>query len=484
MDFINATQPKTWQQFREHHGNDSREKLLKRISREVEKRGVVDVLRGGIKESGCHFDLAYFQPASGLNPETQKLHAANMFSVVRQLYYSKDGEQSIDLVLFLNGLPIFTAELKNPLNGQNVRGCHSAIQAATAAERAALRIPAVHCAFRRRSRSRLYDDATCRVQDTEFLPFNKGNYGGAGNPPVREGYATAYLWKEIWKPDSVLNLISRFVHQFEEEEKDTCGRKRKKQRLIFPRYHQLDCVRRLITHAREHGPGEHYLIQHSAGSGKSNSIAWLAHQLATLHDANDRRVFDSIVIVTDRKVLDRQLQTTVRQFEQTLGVVENIDKTGRAIEGSARRRARRSSSARCKSIPVIAKEIGTLPGKRFALIIDEAHSSQCGETTKDLKKVLSAGTLEEAAERRRRRRADDWRIGSQRRSKHAVGCLTFHLRLHRHAEAEDAGVIRNQATGREVRAVQPLLHATGYRGEVHPRCAPELHDAQSLLEAA
>jgi type I restriction enzyme, R subunit len=212
---------------------------------------------------------------------------------------------------------------------------------------------------------------------------------------VREGYATAYLWEQIWHPDSVLNLVSRFVHQFEEQVLDSAGRKRKKQRLIFPRYHQLDCVRRLVAHAREHGPGQHYLIQHSAGSGKSNSIAWLAHQLSTLHDCQDRRVFDSIVIVTDRKVLDRQLQHTVRQFEQTLGLVENIDKSGAQLK-DALEAGKTIIVSTVQKYPVIAGQIGALPGKRFALVIDEAHSSQSGETAKDLKKVLSAGTLEEA----------------------------------------------------------------------------------------
>ena len=395
MDFINATQPKTWQKFHEHHGNDSREKLLKRISREVEKRGVVDVLRGGVKDSGCHFDLAYFQPASGLNPDTQKLHAANMFSLVRQLYYSKDGEQSIDLVLFLNGLPSFTAELKNPLNGQNVLDAIRQYKTDRSPKELlfSFRRCIAHFAV---DPDLVYMTTRLDGAATEFLPFNKGNYGGAGNPPAREGYATAYLWNEIWQPDSVLNLISRFVHQFEQEEKDSSGRKTKRQRLIFPRYHQFDCVRRLIEHAGQHGPGEHYLIQHSAGSGKSNSIAWLAHQLATLHDSNDRRVFDSIVIVTDRKVLDRQLQTTVRQFEQVLGVVENIDKTGQQLK-DALESGKTIIVSTLQKYPVIAGQIGALPGKRFALIIDEAHSSQSGETTKDLKKVLSARTLEEAA---------------------------------------------------------------------------------------
>jgi type I restriction enzyme R subunit len=397
MDFITATQPKTWQQFRQHYGDDAREKLLKRISREVERRGVIEVLRGGIKESGCHFDLAYFQPASGLNPETQRLYAANIFGVVRQLYYSKDGEQSVDLALFLNGLPIFTAELKNPLNGQNVL---DAIR-----QYKECRLPSEPLFSFRRCMAHFAVDpdlvyTTTRLQGaaTEFLPFNKGKNGGAGNPsppPVRDrrnsgAYAISYLWEQIWHPDSVLNLVSRFVHQFEEEELDSAGRKRKKQRLIFPRYHQLDCVRRLIAHARDHGPGEHYLIQHSAGSGKSNSIAWLAHQLSTLHDAQDTRVFDSIVIVTDRKVLDRQLQTTVRQFEQTLGVVENIDQSGAQLK-EALEKGKTIIVSTLQKYPVIARDIGALPGKRFALIIDEAHSSQSGETAKDLKKVLSAG---------------------------------------------------------------------------------------------
>jgi type I restriction enzyme R subunit len=395
MDFITATQPKTWQQFRQHYGDDAREKLLKRISREVERRGVIEVLRGGIKESGCHFDLAYFQPASGLNPETQKLYAANIFACVRQLYYSKDGEQSIDLALFLNGLPIFTAELKNPLNGQTVLDAvrQYKTQRSPRDPLFSFRRCIAHFAV---DPDLLYSTTRLDGAATEFLPFNKGKYGGAGNPPVPNGYATAYLWEQIWHPDSVLNLVSRFVHQFEEEEKDAFGRKKKKQRLIFPRYHQLDCVRRLVAHAREHGSGHYYLIQHSAGSGKSNSIAWLAHQLSTLHDAKDKRVFDSIVIVTDRKVLDRQLQTTVRQFEQTLGVVENIDQSGAQLK-DALEKGKTIIVSTVQKYPVIAGEIGALPGKRFALIIDEAHSSQSGETAKDLKKVLSAGSLDEAA---------------------------------------------------------------------------------------
>ena len=231
---------------------------------------------------------------------------------------------------------------------------------------------------------------------TRFLPFNQGRFGGAGNPAVpltRQGYPTDYLWERIWARDSILDLIRQFIQEVTEE--DVSGRRTGKRFLIFPRYQQLDCVRRLVSHARNHGPGERYLIQHSAGSGKSYTIAWLAHQLSVLHDLDDRRVFDSVVVVTDRRVLDRQLQQTVRQFEQTLGVVENIDHTSRQLR-EALEAGRTIIVTTLQKFPVIADEIGQLPGKRFAVIADEAHSSQSGESTKSLKAVLDAESLEEA----------------------------------------------------------------------------------------
>ena len=212
-------------------------------------------------------------------------------------------------------------------------------------------------------------------------------------PPTQNGYATAYLWEETWARDSVLDLVRQFIHEVEEE--DEKGRRTGKRFLIFPRYQQLDCVRRLVRDARATGPGQRYLIQHSAGSGKSFTIAWLAHQLSTLHGADDRRIFDSIVVITDRRVLDRQLQSTVRQFEQTLGVVENIDTTSRQLK-DALEAGKTIIVTTLQKFPVIAAEIGQLPGKRFALIVDEAHSSQSGESTKSLKAVLSPSSLEDA----------------------------------------------------------------------------------------
>src|SRR5213593_348966 len=395
VDFVLATQPKEWEKLAQHHGSAVREQFLKRLAAEIERRGAIDVLRQGIKDSGCKFQLAYFRPSSGLNEETRRLHAANLFAEVRQLHYSTKNEKSLDLVLFLNGIPIFTAELKNPLNGQDVQDAIRQYRT-DRDPREPLLAPGRCLAHFAVDPELVYVTTQLAGPNTRFLPFNQGKFGGAGNPPVpptRKGYATDYLWEETWARDSVLDLLRQFIHEVEEE--DEKGRKTGKRFLIFPRYQQLDCVRRLVAHARPQGAGQRYLIQHSAGSGKSFTIAWLAHQLATLHDADDRRVFDSIVVITDRRVLDRQLQTTMRQFEQTLGVVENIDTTSRQLK-EALESGKTIIVTTLQKFPVIAKEIGELPGKRFAVIVDEAHSSQSGESTKSLKAVLASVSLEEA----------------------------------------------------------------------------------------
>ena len=395
VDFVLATQPKEWKKLEQHHGAAVREQFLRRLAAEIERRGALDVLRNGIKDSGCRFRLAYFRPASGLNEETRRLHAANLFSVVRQVRYSTKNENCLDLVLFLNGIPIFTAELKNPLNGQDVEDAIR--QYKTDRDPREPLFAYGRClAHFAVDPDLVYVTTHLAGERTRFLPFNKGKFGGAGNPPVpptQDGYATAYLWEEAWARDSVLDLVRQFIHEVEEE--DEKGKKTGRRFLIFPRYQQLDCVRRLIADARARGSGQRYLIQHSAGSGKSFTIAWLAHQLSTLHDANDRRVFDSIVVVTDRRILDRQLQTTMRQFEQTLGVVENIDTTSRQLK-EALESGKTIIVTTLQKFPVIAGQIGELPGRRFAVIVDEAHSSQSGESTKSLKASLAAKDLEDA----------------------------------------------------------------------------------------
>ena len=395
VDFLLATQPKEWERLRQHHGADVKPRFLGRLSREIARRGALDVLRNGVKDSGCKFRLAYFRPASGLNEELQRLHAANLFTVARQLRYREQGEQSLDLVLFLNGIPIFTAELKNPLNGQDVEDAIRQYRTDRDPREPLLAYGRCLAHFAVDTEQVFVTTALAGPQ-TRFLPFNQGRFGGAGNPPVpptRTGFPTDYLWERIWARDSVLDLVRQFIHEVETE--DDRGRKTGRHFLIFPRYQQLDCVRRLVSHARNHGAGQRYLIQHSAGSGKSFTIGWLAHQLSVLHDPDDRRVFDSVVVVTDRRVLDRQLQTTIRQFEQTLGVVENIDQTSRQLR-EALEAGRTIIVTTLQKFPVIAEQIGQLPGKRFAVIVDEAHSSQSGESTKSLKAVLAAGSLEDA----------------------------------------------------------------------------------------
>jgi len=395
VDFLLATQPKEWERLRQHYGAEVKERFLARLSREIGRRGALDVLRNGVKDSGCAFRLAFFRPASGLNEQLQRLHAANLFAAVRQLRYSEKDEKSLDLVVFVNGIPIFTAELKNPFNAQTVEDAIR--QYKTDRDPREPLLAYGRCLAHFAVDPELVFVATRLAgRKTVFLPFNEGRFGGAGNPPVpptQKGYATRYLWEDIWARDSVLDLVRQFIHEVEEE--DDRGRKTGQRFLIFPRYQQLDAVRKLVAHARGHGTGERYLIQHSAGSGKSFTIAWLAHQLSTLHDAGDRRVFDSIIVVTDRRVLDRQLQRTVRQFEQTLGVVENIDQTSRQLR-EALESGKTIIVTTLQKFPVIAQEIGALPGQRFAVIVDEAHSSQSGESTKSLKAVLASRSLEEA----------------------------------------------------------------------------------------
>ena len=401
--FIQATQPQEWTRLKKHYRDQARPRFLRRLSREIAKRGTLDVLRKGVKDVGAKIRLVYFRPASTLNPELQKKYQANLFTIVRQLHYSarpEDKARSLDMAIFLNGIPLFTIELKNPLTGQTYHdGIH---QYRT---RRDPREPLF--AFRRCLAHFAVDPdqvwLTTHLQghknenDTSFLPFNQGRGTGAGNPippPSSNQFATAYLWEEVWARDSVLDLLEHFIHEIEVE--DDKGRKTGERRLIFPRYHQLDAVRRLLADARALGVGQRYLVHHSAGSGKSYTIAWLAHQLATLHDVNDTPVFDSIVVITDRRVLDRQLQRHVRQFEQTRGLVENIDKTSRQLR-QALEDGKRIIVTTLQKFPVISDEIESLPGHRFAVLIDEAHSSQSGEQAKHLKSVLSAGSLEAAA---------------------------------------------------------------------------------------
>ncbi len=391
ISFIQGTQPEKWSALRVIHKDEAETLFLRRLANEIDKRGTLDILRNGVKDSGQSFDLIYFAPATSMNPDYQRLYEGNIFSVVRQLQYKARAMLSLDLALFVNGLPIFTAELKNNLTGQNVR--HAIHQYSKDRDP---KEPLFHfgrcLAHFAIDPQLVYVTTHLQGNKTRFLPFNKGKANGAGNPTADNNFATHYLWEDVWAPDSLLNLLEQFIYITVEEEK---GKKSKKS-MIFPRYHQLDAVRRLIAHAREKGTGQRYLIQHSAGSGKSYSIAWLAYQLSNLHNQRDERVFDSVVVITDRRVLDQQLQQSIRQFEQTLGLVENIDKTSRQLK-QALEDGKKIIVTTLQKFPHIVNDTGELPGKKFAVIVDEAHSSQSGESVKSLKAILGDTDLEEAA---------------------------------------------------------------------------------------
>ncbi len=394
FQFLYATQAKVWEKLKLQYGEQVKERFLKRLAGQIEKRGTLDVLRKGVDDLGCHFELAYFQPESTLNEEHARLHQANILGVMRQVHYSEKNDNSLDLVLFINGLPVITAELKTPLKGQTVQDA--------VAQYKHDRDPKEPLFAFRRCLAHFAVDTdlvfmTTRLQGgrTWFLPFNKGHNRGAGNPPNPKGFKTAYLWEEVWQRDRLLEILNHFV--VDRDKLDEKGKKTGERELIFPRYHQLDAVRRLVAHARESGTGQNYLVEHSAGSGKSNSIAWLCHRLVGLHDAKDQRVFDSIVVVTDRRVLDQQLRSTIRSFEQVKGIVTAIEKHKSQELAKALMGGKDIIITTLQTFPFVAEKIGELPGQRFAVVIDEAHSSQSGETNRSMKEILAASSLEEAA---------------------------------------------------------------------------------------
>jgi len=392
LDFILITQPKEWEKLKSQTPNETETHFLNRLAAEIKKYGTLHVLRNGFKSLGIKFDLAYFPPVSALNPDIQRLYQGNIFSIVRQLKYSEKNQNSLDTVIFLNGLPIFTIELKNPLTGQTVQNAIRQYRQDRDPREPlfAFRRCLAHFAV---DPDLVYFTTELKGNSTRFIPFNRGDKNGAGNVKSWEGFATAYLWEQVWARESVLNLLQYFVHEFDEEDDD--GKKTGERKLIFPRYHQLDSVRRLIASSLTLGAGRSFLIQHSAGSGKSNSIAWLAHQLSVLHDKDDHPIFDSVIVITDRRILDKQLRRTVMAFEQTAGIVQPITEGSKQLRQSLED-GRKIITSTLQKFPVISEQMRAIPGKHFAIIIDEAHSSQSGESMRHLNRVLSAGSLEEA----------------------------------------------------------------------------------------
>ena len=392
LKFLQESQPKNWQKISAIHGENVDNRIIQRIYKEMDLRGSLDVIRNGFIDYGVRFKLAFFKPETGLNPETQKLYDKNQLRIVRQVYYTNKNKNSVDLVISLNGVPVATIELKNHFTGQNTNNAKR--QYATSRDNRELLF-----AFKKRSLVHFAVDdeevfMTTKIdgKKTYWLPFNKGHNKGKGNPPNPNGYKTDYLWNEILLKDSWLDIIHRFIHlQIEEIEVD--GKTFKKEKMIFPRFHQLDVVRKITADAKVTGAGKNYLVQHSAGSGKSNSIAWLAYRLSSLHNNEDTRVFDSVVVVTDRRVLDQQLQNTIYQFEHKTGVVQKIDK-----DSSQLAYAINSGShiiiTTLQKFPFILDEVANTDNRKYAVIIDEAHSSQGGEAHKKMKEALSSKGIE------------------------------------------------------------------------------------------
>lgn len=401
ISFIKTSQPKNWERYVKIYGADSEKHIVERFCREVKLNGILKVLRKGFVDRGITFRVVYWKPETSINETSKKQYEDNILHCTRQLHYSLLNENSIDIVLFLNGIPVVTMELKCQFTGQNTTNAINQYKFDRASKDAIFEFKnrvLVHFAV---DLSNVYMTTKLEGAKTYFLPFNQGSngagkVGGKGNPINENGYATSYLWENVLCKDRLLEILHKYIHL--EVVKDKKTGEVKSERMIFPRYHQLDVVTKLLADVKENGAGRNYLIQHSAGSGKSNSIAWLAHRLSGLHNYNDEKIFQSVIIVTDRKVLDSQLQETVYQFDHVQGVVVKVDKNSQQLKDAIENGAGIIITT-LQKFPVIYKEVQS-GSKRFAVIIDEAHSSQTGDAAKKLKRALAdtEKLLEEYAE--------------------------------------------------------------------------------------
>jgi type I restriction enzyme R subunit len=421
--FIEATQPKLWTEMAAQHGNNLQSMLLDALGKELDIKGSLHVLRHGFKFYGKLFRLAYFKPAHALSPDVLALYAQNQLTVTRQVPCHPGDHSTTDIVLAVNGLPVATIELKNPGTHQTWR--HAIKQYQTDRDP---RAPLFD--FKKRALVHFAADPdevwmTTRLakEKTFFLPFNRGSHPGqiqcgAGNPQHASGYRSGYFWQETLQRDSFLDILGHFIFIEKDEQKVDDGRGGKKlvttEKMVFPRYHQLDVVRALVAAARVENAGHNYLIQHSAGSGKTNSISWLSHRLASLHNAQDQKVFDCVIVITDRKVLDKQLQDAIYQIEHAQGVVKAIDQDAKQL-ADALIDGTKIVITTLQKFPFVLRGLlhaagaenqdkasdeekaqakawqATIAARRYAVIVDEAHSSQTGETARELKSILGAG---------------------------------------------------------------------------------------------
>lgn len=406
VGFVKTTQPIMWQRFEKQCNSDPYKKFYKCFEDAVQMDGLLSVMRHGFKHRGMDFKVCYFKPESTLNDVAVKRYEQNVCQCIRQWHYSEQNNNSVDMMLAINGIPVVAIELKNQLTGQTVDNAKLQWQYDRDQREPAFWLNHRILAYFAVDLYEAWMTTELKGVDTYFLPFNQGsngagNDGGAGNPQAEDdNYVTSYIWENVLQKDSLLDIIQKFI-SFEVKTEKKDGKNVTKKRLIFPRFHQLDVVRKLIADVRENGSGNNYLIQHSAGSGKSNSIAWTAYRLASLHNDDNEPVFTSVVIVTDRRNLDAQLQETITGFDHTLGSVCAIDekKSSKDLK-DALNAGKRIIVTTLQKFPVIYEEVDDTTDKRFAIIVDEAHSSQTGSSAMKLKAALAdvSDALKEYAE--------------------------------------------------------------------------------------
>lgn len=393
FQFLDATQPKAVEKLKRYHKDLYQQKIVKRLNDQIKQKGVIEVLRKGIVDGFTDTKLRLFfdKPVSAYNQKANEHYQANIFSAMRQVYFSPNNKKSLDIVTFINGLPIISFELKNELTKQTVEHAIKQYKTDRDPNEEIFRFGRLVVNFAVDTEE-VWMCTELKGQKSFFLPFNKGYKNGAGNPP-KEGIRTDYLWKEVLTKDSLTNIIQNFSQIITEEKEhlDAKGKKRikKVKKLIFPRFHQLTAVRQILKDAQENGAGQKYLIQHSAGSGKSNSISWLAHQLVGLHNkAGDQTIFDTVIVITDRRVLDKQIRDNIKQYQQVKGVVEAITEGSKQLK-TALEEGKKIIITTIQKFPHIVEDIADLPGNNFGIIIDEAHSSLSGQMARKLNETLA-----------------------------------------------------------------------------------------------
>ena len=396
-EFIAKTQPKEWAKYTKYYGDKAADKLYTRLEQTISNEGLISVLRNGITDMGVKLKVCYFKPESTLNETLNEQYAANILGCTRQFQYSVNNGNTIDMVLSVNGIPVVAIELKNQFKGQDVYNAMKQYKKDRSSKEFAFRLDHRFLVYFAVDLNEAWMTTQLKDDATYFMPFNMGSNGagvtgGAGNPKNENGYDTYYLWEEVLQKDSLLDILHRFISHVKEKEEVTKNGVTKmvtKDKVIFPRYHQYDVVKKVVADVREKGPGTNYLIEHSAGSGKSNSIAWIAYRLASLHNDNNDSVFDSVIVVTNRVVLDSQLQDTINSFEHVPGLLECIDEKKHSRDlAEAINDKKRIIICTIQKFLFAYKDIERFSGRKFAIIVDEAHQGQSGESAKTLRRSL------------------------------------------------------------------------------------------------